>query len=184
MPKRKRLPRETHPHSPCHMVSQEVDLVAFDFDGIAWRCRSRDNLSTIDEAFMDSTFLTPPSPTPLHGRGSILDNRADVCGFLKPPGSLRAWKMKKHGAFSNPRKALGLTPNVQRCHHETWLHLYFLLIEATRGPGRVRTSHAFLSKNDTQKPLMEISNVVSVKSSATIRSHLDMRDPSQMAFSS
>ena len=27
------------------MISQEVDLVACDFNGTAWRCRSRDNLS-------------------------------------------------------------------------------------------------------------------------------------------
>ena len=33
------------------MISQEVDLVAGDFNGTAWRCRSRDNLSTVDEAF-------------------------------------------------------------------------------------------------------------------------------------
>ena len=34
------------------MISQEVDLVAGDFNGTAWRCRSRDNLSTIDEALL------------------------------------------------------------------------------------------------------------------------------------
>ena len=44
------------------MISQEVDLVAGDFNGTAWRCRSRDNLSTIDKAFMDSTLPTPPAP--------------------------------------------------------------------------------------------------------------------------
>ena len=33
--------------------SQEVDLVAGDFDGIAWRYRIRDNVTTIDEAFTD-----------------------------------------------------------------------------------------------------------------------------------
>ena len=33
------------------MISQEVDLVAGDFNGTAWRFRSRDNLSTTDEAF-------------------------------------------------------------------------------------------------------------------------------------
>ena len=53
------------------VISQEVDLVAGDFNGTAWRCRSRDNLSTIDEAFTDSTLLTPPSPIPLWGPGSI-----------------------------------------------------------------------------------------------------------------
>ena len=34
------------------MISQEVDLVAGDFNGTAWRCRSRDDISTIDEAFL------------------------------------------------------------------------------------------------------------------------------------
>ena len=33
------------------MIAQEVDLVAGDFNGTAWRCCSRDNLSTFDEAF-------------------------------------------------------------------------------------------------------------------------------------
>ena len=47
------------------MISQEVDLVAGDFNGTAWRCRSRDNLSTIDEAFADCALPTPPGPTPL-----------------------------------------------------------------------------------------------------------------------
>ncbi len=45
------------------MISQEVDLVAGDFNGTAWRCRSRDNLSTIDEAFTDCALPTPPGHT-------------------------------------------------------------------------------------------------------------------------
>ena len=49
------------------MISQEVDLVAGGFNGIAWRRRSRDNISTIDEVFMDSILPTPPGPTPLWG---------------------------------------------------------------------------------------------------------------------
>ena len=53
------------------MISQDVDLVAGDFNGTAWRCRSRDNLSTIDEAFADCALPTPPGPTPLWGPGSI-----------------------------------------------------------------------------------------------------------------
>ena len=44
------------------MISQDVDLVAGDFNGSACRCRSRDNLSTIDETFMDSTLPAPPDP--------------------------------------------------------------------------------------------------------------------------
>ena len=47
------------------MISQEVDLVAGDFNGTAWRCRSRDNISTIDEVFSDCALPTPPGPTPL-----------------------------------------------------------------------------------------------------------------------
>ena len=43
------------------MISQEVDLVAGDFNGTA----CRDHLSTIDEALMDSILPTPPGPTPL-----------------------------------------------------------------------------------------------------------------------
>ena len=49
------------------MISQEVDLVPGDFNGTAWRCRSRDNLSTIDEAFSDCALPTPSGPTPLWG---------------------------------------------------------------------------------------------------------------------
>ena len=104
------------------MISQEVDFVAGDFNGTAWRYRSKDNLSTIDEAFTDCALLTPPGPTPLWGPGSIPDNWADVCGFLKPPGSHRFWKVHKHGAFSIPRKTLRLRSTDQSCHHETWLH--------------------------------------------------------------
>ena len=44
------------------MISQEGDLVAGDFNGTAWRCRSRDNLSTIDEVFTDCALPTPPGP--------------------------------------------------------------------------------------------------------------------------
>ena len=56
------------------MISQNIDLVAGDFNGTAWRCRSRDNLSSIDEAFADCAVPTPPGPTPLWGPGSISNN--------------------------------------------------------------------------------------------------------------
>ena len=56
------------------MISQEVDLVAGDFNGTARRCRSRDNISTIDEVFSDCALLTPPGPPPLWGPGSIPNN--------------------------------------------------------------------------------------------------------------
>ena len=90
------------------------------------RCSNRDNISTVDEAFTDCALPTPPGPTPLWGPGSIPNNWADVCGFLKPPVSDRCWKVRMHGACSIPRKCLGLRPTDQSCHHETWLHLDFV----------------------------------------------------------
>ena len=71
-------------------ISQDIDLVAGDFNGAVWRCRSRDHLSSIDEASADCTLPTPPGPTPLWGPGSIPNNWADVCGFFKPPPVLSA----------------------------------------------------------------------------------------------
>ena len=56
------------------MVSQDIDLVAGDFNGTAWRCRCRDNISTIDEVFSDCALPTPRCPTPLWGPGSIPNN--------------------------------------------------------------------------------------------------------------
>ena len=95
------------------MISPEVHLVAGDFNGTAWRCRSRGN---IDETLTDSTLPMPPGPPPLWRPGS---NWADVCGFLKPQSSHSFWKVHKHGAFSIPRKTLGLRPTDQSCHHGT-----------------------------------------------------------------
>ena len=66
------------------MISQEVDLVAGDFNGTAWGCRSRDNLSTIDEVFSDCLAYAT-GPHTVVGPGSIPNNWADVCGFLNPP---------------------------------------------------------------------------------------------------
>ena len=109
------------------MISQDIDLVAGDFNDTAWRCRSRDNISTIDEAFADCALPTPPGPPPLWRPGSIPNIWADFCGFLKPPGSQRFWKVSKHGAFLlYLGQALGLRPSDQSFHHETWLHLHFV----------------------------------------------------------
>ena len=105
------------------MIGQQIDVVAGDFNGTAWRCSNRDNISTIDEAFADCALPTPPSPTPLCGPGWIPNNWADVCGFLNLPDSDRYWKVRLHGAFSIPHKVPGLRPTEQSCHHETWPHL-------------------------------------------------------------
>ena len=47
------------------MISQEVDLVAGDFNGTAWGCRSRDNLSTIEHRCGD------PDPFRTTGQTSV-----------------------------------------------------------------------------------------------------------------
>ena len=60
------------------MISQQIDEVAGDFNGTAWRCRSRNNISTIDEAFTDCALPTPPGPAPLWGPGSIPNRRTSV----------------------------------------------------------------------------------------------------------
>ena len=78
------------------MIGQQIDVVAGDFNGTAWRCSDRNNISTIDETFEDCALPTPPGPTPLWGPGSIPNNWADVCGFRKPPGSDRYWKVRTH----------------------------------------------------------------------------------------
>ena len=41
------------------MIGQQIDMVAGDFNGTAWRCSNRDNISTIDEAFSDCALPTP-----------------------------------------------------------------------------------------------------------------------------
>ena len=113
--------QEAHSYSPCHH-----DISGSWLDGTVWRYRGKDNLSTFDEVFTDCALPTPPGTTPRWWPGSIPNNWADVCGFLKPFGSERFVKLNKHGAFSIPQKTLGLRPTDQSCHHETWLHPDFV----------------------------------------------------------
>ena len=44
------------------MISQNIDLVAGDFNGTAWRCRSRDNISDIDDFFLTVPCLRRRAP--------------------------------------------------------------------------------------------------------------------------
>ena len=47
------------------MIVQQVDMVAGDFNGTAWRCSTRSYLSSIDEAFAECALPAPLGPTPL-----------------------------------------------------------------------------------------------------------------------
>ena len=97
------------------MLDGKVDLVAGVFNGAAWRCDNRNNISTIEEAFADCALPMPPGAIGL-----------TFVVFLQPPESDRLWKVRLHGAFSVHRDVLGLRPNDQSCHHEAWLHLDFV----------------------------------------------------------
>ena len=103
------------------MISQKVDLVAGDFNGTAWRCRSRNNISTIDEAFTDCALPSPPGPPPLWGLGSIFN-----CGRRLWISQTTGFRSILEGAHAQPRRTLGLRPTGRSCHHETWLHLVFV----------------------------------------------------------
>ena len=90
------------------MIAQQINVVAGDFSGKAWRCSNRDDNNIVHEAFADSALPTPLGSTPLCGRKSIPNFLTDVYGFRKPPDSDRYWKVRMHGAFSMPRMTLAL----------------------------------------------------------------------------
>ena len=122
---------------------------------------------------------TPTGPTPLWRPGSIPDNWADVCGFLKPPGSHRFWKVHKHGAFSIPRKTLGPRPTDQSCHHEAWLHLDFVDWNNRWSKHDVSEQHISLKERPADYPygtpkrrMSEVMSDHSLSSQTCDRSHV------------
>ena len=108
-------------------LDEQVDLVAGDFNGAAWRrATNANNIRIIEEAFADCDLPMPSGPTPLWGPGAVPGTWSDVCGFLKPPDSNERWTVRQHGAFPILHEALGIRPTDQSCHHEVWLHLDFV----------------------------------------------------------
>ena len=109
------------------VLDDQKDLVAGDFNGVAWRRQPNNgNLCIIEEDFADSDLPMPPCPSPLWGPGAVQGTWSDLCGFLKRPDSYKCWKVRQHGAFSIPYEALGLRSKDQSCHHEcrcTWISL-------------------------------------------------------------
>ena len=122
------------------MIGQQIDVVAGDFNGTAWRCSNRNNISTIDEAFTP----TPPGPTPLWDPDQSPTTGQTSVDSLSH-GSDRYWKVRMHGAFI-PRKALGLRPNDQSCHHETWLQMDFVDWRNTRSQHDEHDRRIFLKE--------------------------------------
>ena len=100
------------------MHQQQVDLVAGDFSGAAWRRQSGSDpgpISIIEETFVNTSLPVPSGPPP---PGGVPGEWSDVCGLIKPPGSENEWQVRMHGAFTIPYGMLGLKETYQSCHHE------------------------------------------------------------------
>ena len=100
------------------MRDEQVDLVAGDFNGPAWRRTTTvNNISIIEEAFADCDLPMPSGPTPLWGPGAVPGTWSDVCGFLKPPDSYERWRVRQHGAFPIHHEALGIRQTDRMASH-------------------------------------------------------------------
>ena len=107
MPKREGIAKKLILTLRTIMKTQEVDLVAGDFDGTGCRYGGKDK-SQYDGRSIYGQYLahaTGPHTT-VGDLDPFRDNLADVCGFLKPAGFDRFWKVHKHGAFSSLEKHL------------------------------------------------------------------------------
>ena len=145
------------------MISQEVDLVASDFDGTAWRCSNRDNISSIDEAFTDCALPTPPAPTPLWGPGLIPNNWADVCGFLNPTAQIgigRYARMVRSPSHEEHSACDRLIKVAIMKHGFVWISP----TGATLGPSKATMIGTFTSKTDLQLVHTGTKNDVLAKS--------------------
>ena len=68
------------------MLDEQVDLVAGDFNGAAWRRATSANiLFIIEEAFADCDLPMPPGPTPLWGPGARCRVREQTCVDFSSP---------------------------------------------------------------------------------------------------
>ena len=114
---RKKLPLTTRAAT----LDEQLDLVAVDFNGAAWRRTTNANNVRIIE---DCDFADASWPhLPLWGPGAVPGTWSDVCGFLKPLDSSERWTVRQHGAFPILHEALGICPTDQSCHLEVWLHM-------------------------------------------------------------
>ena len=111
------------------MLAEQVDLVAGDFNGTAWRRQTNTgNLSIIEEAFADTDLPMPPGPTPLWGPGGSARYLVRRLRFS------RAQKVRQRGACSVPHEALGVRPKDRSCHREVWRHLDFVEHHSSNEP--------------------------------------------------
>ena len=107
MPRNADLAKTSHSQSVLYCFKKQIDMVAGDFNGVAWQRQSGSDhrpISTSEEAFANTCLRIPPGPTPLWGPGDVPGEWADVCGIVKPPGSENEWQIRMHGAFTIPCK--------------------------------------------------------------------------------
>ena len=87
------------------MCQEQIDMVAGDFNGAAWRRRSGSDprpISIIEEALANTSLQIPPDTTQLWEPEGAPGEWADVCGVLKPPNSIRSGKYDYTVFFSPP----------------------------------------------------------------------------------
>ena len=152
-------------------IGQQIDLVPDDFNGTAWRCRNRDNISIVDEA---CCRLHCQRRRALHHCGDR--DRFQTTG-LTPVDSfshrvlIGIGKCACTAPFPFTRKALGLRPTDQNCHHETWLHLDFVDWRSTRSHHDEHDRRLFLFERPTacsfghqKRRISEVMNDLSLSS--------------------
>ena len=87
----------------------------------------------------------PEGPAPLWCPGGVPGGWADLCGFIKPPGTEREWRqIRVHGSFEISRDVRGIRESGQCCHHEMWVHLLHVnahLLERERASIASRDRH-------------------------------------------
>ena len=131
------------------MISQEVDLVAGDFNGTAWRCRSRNNLSTIDEASADCALPHAAGPHTFAGTWIHSGQLGRRLWISQTPGSQRFWKVNKHMV---PFHSLGkLLANDQMIKAAIMGHgfIYVSSIGATNGTIKRTTTGTSVLRNSS-----------------------------------
>ena len=165
--KRKALPRSLVSLSVPSWFLRKFDLVAGDFNGTAWWYRGKDNISTVDEEFMDSILPTPPGFPPLWWPGSILGLRISQTTWLSTfLESEQTW------CIFHPAEIPWSASHRSKLPSRTSLHLDIVgwsnnVVQAKC----VRTTHFFERRTGGKMALAGIPNDVSVKSWATTRSH-------------
>ena len=145
------------------MISQNIDLVAGDFNGTAWRCRSRDNIRAIDEVFSDCALPTPGGPhtivlTRIHTEQ--LDGR--LWFFQAHQLSTILESEQNMAPFPFLDKLLVYVPVIKAAI----MRRGFICSSSsgvTRGTIRLTTTGIFASRNGQRALEIELQNVTSAK---------------------